>query len=127
MHIYHPDTECRGRFTGARNRIGNIVELEIKKHIVPLLSKRLYQPGPGTGKQFLTDLQPTTARLQTGYKLLRLTGVGIIQRYDHARVCEIFFFHSTCSVFIGFTLLQHWHPGHCQNSFRLAKPHSSQR
>ena len=86
MHVEHPDAEPRRCRAGLRDRIRNVVKLEIEEDAEAALDHPAHGLGSGGDEHLLADLERAGRRIEPIGERQRVHRIGEIERDDHARV-----------------------------------------
>jgi hypothetical protein len=87
VHIEHPNAEACRRRARTGNGVGDVVKLEIQKHVESARDEVADELGAGRYEQLLADLDAAMRRRQLRGERERFTAIREIQRDDDARRC----------------------------------------
>src|SRR3954462_8497587 len=88
MHIEHPHSKSSRRLAGLRDRVRNIVELEIEEYGEFQSVELFNQRWTSSGKQLFADLQSAELRTEPPCERQRIGRVCEIQSNDNFRVAS---------------------------------------
>jgi len=84
MNIQHPHTQPGRRGACLRDRIGDVVKLEVQKDIESALDHPTHGFGAGDDEHFLADLQRAGVRVEPVGQCQRVHRVGEVEGDDDA-------------------------------------------